>query len=614
MKNMQFFLNQANILIIGECDDNANILYRALKNKGYEHIINIRNDELVLKYIKENLPDIIILDISINEESGYEISDALGKDSELNEISIIFINKTEKINKDRIFNMGGADYLCTPLNEYEVIARIETQLKLKLMENEIEKLKDDFSTPNNELERINEELTKINQVLEKQVNEKTKQIDDITLELKEFNIILEEEINERTKTEEALKESERQFRYSIEEAPVPIMLYTEDGQVKKLNRTWTKITGYTNNDIPTISGWAEISEVFTSDIGDKDIKLFLSDTRLDEGEYTIRTRYQEVRVWNFYSAYIGEMQDGHKLFMRIAIDITEKKHMEEIQKNVEKERKLLNELKEYDRIKTEFFSNISHELRTPLNVIFSALQMHELKLKNCEVIDESVDIFKYTRIMKQNCYRILRLINNLIDITKIDSGYFDISKQNIDLVSLVENITLSVVDYVESKGLSLIFDTDIEEKIIACDPEKIERVILNLLSNAIKFTPFGGSIMVNIEDCLEKICIRIQDTGRGIPEEKIDSIFERFVQVDKSLNRDHEGSGIGLSLVKSLIELHEGTISVKSSIGIGTEFIIYIPYGLVDEVIEEFSFCDSIGKDCIEKINIEFSDIYSYEE
>lgn len=106
-----------------------------------------------------------------------------------------------------------------------------------------------------------------------------------------------------------------------------------------------------------------------------------------------------------------------------------------------------------------------------------------------------------------------------------------------------------------------------KKKIIACDPEKIERIILNLLSNAVKFTPCGGCIKVNIEDGSENICIRVKDNGRGIPAEKLDTIFERFVQVDKTFTRDHEGSGIGLSLVRSLVELHGGTISVKSKEG-----------------------------------------------
>jgi len=266
--------------------------------------------------------------------------------------------------------------------------------------------------------------------------------------------------------------------------------------------------------------------------------------------------------------------------------------------------------KEYDKIKMEFFSNISHELRTPINVIFSALQMNEVKLKDCYYKNAYKDCYKYGNTMKQNCYRLLRLINNLIDITKIDTGYFDVNEINIDIISLIENITMSVADYIENKGLSLIFDTDIEEKVIACDPEKIERIILNLLSNAVKFTPNSGNIMVNIEDGIENICIRVKDNGRGIPEEKLNSIFERFVQVDKSFTRDHEGSGIGLSIVKALVELHGGTISVIGNEGYGAEFIISIPCKLVNEVYDEIACSEEIAKSYIEKINIEFSDIY----
>jgi signal transduction histidine kinase len=204
----------------------------------------------------------------------------------------------------------------------------------------------------------------------------------------------------------------------------------------------------------------------------------------------------------------------------------------------------------------------------------------------------------------------LRLINNLIDITKIDSGYFDLIESNYDIVSIVENVTLSVADYVENKGLSLIFDTNIEEKVIACDPEKIERIILNLLSNAVKFTPKGGNIAVNKEDGTEYVCIKVRDTGRGIPHEKLDSIFERFVQVDKSLTRDHEGSGIGLSLVKALIELHGGKITVSSKEGQGTEFVLYFPCKLADETVE-LAKHDITNKTSIDKINIELSDIYN---
>ncbi|WP_027398354.1 AAA family ATPase [Anaerovorax odorimutans] len=281
------------------------------------------------------------------------------------------------------------------------------------------------------------------------------------------------------------------------------------------------------------------------------------------------------------------------------------------EKALEESERQITLSKEYDKIKMEFFSNISHELRTPINVIFSALQIHMFKIKECQYKSEVKDCYKYGHIMKQNCYRILRLINNLIDITKIDSGYISINKTNINIVSLIENITVSVADYIEEKGILLTFDTNVEEKIIACDPEKIEKIILNLLSNSVKFTPRGGNIEVYIHDGIENICIRVKDTGRGIPKEKQDLIFKRFVQVDKSFTRDHEGSGIGLSLVKDLVEIHDGKILLKSSEEHGSEFIIYLPCITVNTEDKGIQYCEKLSKSQIEKINIEFSDIYN---
>ncbi|NMM63110.1 HAMP domain-containing histidine kinase [Clostridium sp. P21] len=302
------------------------------------------------------------------------------------------------------------------------------------------------------------------------------------------------------------------------------------------------------------------------------------------------------------------------MLIKVAVDITERKRIEELQKSIEKERIRMLEIREYDRIKTDFFANISHELRTPINVIFSAIQVHKLNLEQCTCGTDCKYQYqyKYTNIMQQNCYRILRLVNNLIDITKIDSGYLAINKINYDIVNIIENVTLSVAEYIESKGMSVVFDTDIEEKIIACDPEKIERIMLNLLSNSVKFTPRGGSIMVSISDGAENIYIKVKDTGKGIPIEKLNSIFERFVQVDKSLTRESEGSGIGLSLVKALVEMHDGTISVSSKEGYGSEFVICIPCKLIDNTECNNSYNDdALNKSYTEKINLEFSDIYN---
>ena len=193
---------------------------------------------------------------------------------------------------------------------------------------------------------------------------------------------------------------------------------------------------------------------------------------------------------------------------------------------------------------------------------------------------------------------------------RLDTGFFEINLQNHNIIQVVEEITLSVAAYIENKGISLVFDTDVEEKFIAVDAEKIERIILNLLSIAVKFTKENGMIQVNIHDKGDEIEISVKDTGIGIPKEKLDSIFERFRQVNSSLPRDNEGSGIGLSLTKNLVELHGGKIKVSSELDKGSEFIIELPCRTVSEEINKKSFVYT-NQNRVERIRIEFSDIYS---
>lgn len=274
---------------------------------------------------------------------------------------------------------------------------------------------------------------------------------------------------------------------------------------------------------------------------------------------------------------------------------------------IENEEQLLKS-NEHNKIITEFFSNISHELKTPINVILSAVQLLMIKC-----VDDSSDYneksAKLLNVIKQNGYRLIRLVNNLLDMSKFDSGFLKLNLCNENIVSIVEDITLSVADYIKSKGVSIIFDTDVEELLMAVDCDKIERIILNLLSNAVKFTNNGDDIFVFVIDEEETVKISVKDTGVGIPEDKLKVIFDRFGQVEKTLIRNKEGTGIGLSLVKNLVEIHGGSISVNSKVGEGSEFIVELPVTLIDE--KEEDMCSpyySSGK--VDNILVEFSDIY----
>ncbi|WP_195923279.1 ATP-binding protein [Clostridium tepidum] len=312
----------------------------------------------------------------------------------------------------------------------------------------------------------------------------------------------------------------------------------------------------------------------------------------------------EERIIQNTSTYV--IYNGMPTIFSILHDVTSKMQVEKLEQDVKKNIELLNESREYNQLITEFLSNISHELKTPLNVIFTAVQLlgfYEKDVNN-DINYEKQD--KYLKLIKQNCYRLMKLINNLLDTTKLDSGYLKLNLVNYNIVSLIEEITLSVTSYAESKGINIIFDTNVEEKIIAVDPDKIERIILNLLSNSIKFTNPGGNIFVNIKDAGEHVYIHVKDTGVGMPSDKLESIFQRFFQIDKTLKKNKEGTGIGLHLVKSFVEMHKGEITINSELGKGTEFIIKLPAILCNENVESKNVVYEAN---IERINMELSDI-----
>ncbi|WBW94760.1 sensor histidine kinase [Oceanirhabdus sp. W0125-5] len=274
------------------------------------------------------------------------------------------------------------------------------------------------------------------------------------------------------------------------------------------------------------------------------------------------------------------------------------------EKSVEESNEMLSEVKEHNRIKSDFFANITHDIRTPINIILSVTQLAGvLDKKNDENFDK---IKKYNGTIRDNCFRLLRISNNLIDMTKIDSGFMNMEFKNHEIISLIENITLSVAKLAENKGIEIIFDTEVEEKIIVCDGLKIERVIMNLLSNAIKFTNENGNIEVYIYEDNSEVVISVKDSGIGMPKDKLNSIFERFDMVEGNQDCNAYGSGIGLFIVKSIVEKHDGNIEVKSKLGEGTEFIIRMPSIVYENQVPIYY---SVNNDNESRINIEFSDI-----
>ncbi|MCE5219818.1 MAG: PAS domain S-box protein [Clostridium sp.] len=377
-----------------------------------------------------------------------------------------------------------------------------------------------------------------------------------------------------------------------------LVVFNKDGNIIKHSKT---IEDYIKNhsEITTIDDYfrhIEVSDLDGNSFSEENSLV----TRIVNGEKMLGYKFA-AKIYNtvFYFELNGNpIYDSKENFVAgvlIIRDITE-------------EVKYKNKMEETLKIQDEVFANISHELKTPLNVIYSTNQLIELYLKNDSFEANKGKISKSLNVIKQNCYRFSKLINNIVDLSKIDSGFLKLSLVNENIVCVIENIVESVSEYINGKGIDIVFDTNTEEKIIACDPEKIERIILNLISNAIKFTNSGGIIYIDLIDKGEVIEIAIKDTGVGIDKKHENIIFKRFYQVDKSLTRNAEGSGIGLSVVKSLVELHDGKISIESKVGEGSVFKIELPSRTIEKAVID----KIIPKDNkIEMINIEFSDIYS---
>lgn len=293
-----------------------------------------------------------------------------------------------------------------------------------------------------------------------------------------------------------------------------------------------------------------------------------------------------------------------QILTKIAIILKQIKNKYDIL-SIKEEKKKLEDIIELECIKSDFFDRISHEFRTPINIILSVIQ---LLLSNNNEINNKLNYKSYLPILKQNSYRLLRLVNNSIDAARLSNNFYDLKLKNYNIISVVEDITMYALRCLKETKRNIIFDTDEEEVILACDLDKIEKIILNLISNAIKFSETNTDINVNIRTDLksEKVFISIRNYGQVIKKEDREIIFGKCTQIDDLLIRRSEGSGVGLFLVRKFAEIHNGGIYIDD-LDECTQFTLYLPITCVEkEGVYEREDDDLL----IEKCNIEFSDIY----
>src|SRR5699024_2669459 len=302
------------------------------------------------------------------------------------------------------------------------------------------------------------------------------------------------------------KEYEKELRNYLDVSVDLKSITNIDGYIIKANSSWENILGWNEEELKAMH--------YSDFIHPDDIsileKLYNSNYITEEINHIIIRCLCKDNNYKWIELSIKYIKEKNA-FISTGIDITKRKEIEE-------EKQKLEEAIQLESIRNEFFGNISHEFKTPLNIILGIVQLIDKNIDSDNITKEN--LLRHVNIMRQNSYRLLRLVNNLIDISRIDIGYYNLQSSNYNIVKVIEDITLSIAEYIKHKKINLLFNTDFKEIILACDVDKIERVMLNLLSNAIKYTDDGGSIQVSLNKVNNDVIISVKDSGVGIPKDK----------------------------------------------------------------------------------------------
>lgn len=232
-------------------------------------------------------------------------------------------------------------------------------------------------------------------------------------------------------------------------------------------------------------------------------------------------------------------------------------------------------LRSLDELKTQFFANVNHELRTPLTLILAPLKavLEGRMGKLSPTLKDALET------MQRNGYKLLKLINNLLDLNKFEEGKMRLKLKNVNLVDFIPPLLASAKPLADQKQIRLYCQNPPHPVDLILDPDQFEKVVFNLLSNALKFTNKGGKITIYIEERDHTVTMTVEDTGIGIPENMLETIFDRFSQVDGSKSRAQEGTGIGLALAREIVLVHKGSIRAESELGRGSRFIVEMRKG-----------------------------------
>ena len=371
-------------------------------------------------------------------------------------------------------------------------------------------------------------------------------------EMGNLNTKIVEKNKELEFSQNIVMKKEKIFKRFFQNVPIPlIILNKETLRIAFANSSFINVE---NKSLKSI-----INKKITSVINIDEGKF--NNLNYSEGKRILRGSISNEGDLKYFDIELIDSSTSSDEIILILNDVTSKVKVDSMKEAIQN--KMLEE-----NLKRDFLSNISHDLKTPINVIYSATQLEECLLKN-----NNIDgLKKYNTISKQNCISLIRLANNLIDTSRIESDYISANLKVKNIVEIIENIIATLVDYAHNNNVDLIFDTNEEEVYVELDEDFMQRIIVNLISNSIKFCNYNGMIKINVRAYYKKVLVSVQDNGIGMEEEFIKDIFNRYSMGKNNEAKSNKGTGIGMFVVKRLMEIQNGNVFVNSKIGEGTRF------------------------------------------
>ncbi len=606
------------------------ILYRA----GYE-VVEAATGHEALQLVMTERPQLVLLDLTLPDINGFEICRRIKADPATSSILVLEISGEFLEAEDRARGLeGGADgYLTKPVGIAELLANIKALLRLHHAEEQARQARADaevseahyrlmfegnpmptwvFDLESLKFLAVNEAAMSHygysrDEFLSMTVKEISPFIDvpilldqlaglrratpagwrhkrkdgsmiDVEIVCHEFTydgrramLVLARDVTERKRSEEALRASESRFRSFFECSMVPIGVWNKDGGLTMANDTLLDLVGYTREELESGA-----------------VRWF----RLTPPEYWHRDEraMAEIRAKGVCTPFEKEYihKDGHRVPIMIggaalgdessagvffAIDLSERKKAEaEREELLRDEQELRQEAEEASRLKDEFLTTLSHELRMPLHLILGNLHLLRTQTMSEEELARTLEtIERNARAQKQ-------IISDLLDVAEIITGRFRLNVRLFNMISAIESALEAVTPAAVAKDISLNAELDAGAGLMSGDPDRLQQVAWNLFSNAVKFTPPGGSVRVRLERKETCIELTVSDTGEGISAEFLPFVFDRFRQADASSTRRHGGIGLGLSIVRHLVELHGGGVEADSAgQGKGSTFTVRLP-------------------------------------